>query len=98
MNFINNSNVEVYVEGWVSEIEGLTVNKIKTVKPGESILVQKSITGNWTISDTDFERIGELYDTPTSYKKIYYMIFNDTFKCEYIISNDKLINFTLHNL
>lgn len=98
MNFINNSNDEIIVQGWINEADGFVTNKFKKVKPGHKILVDKSMTGAWTISDKTFERIAELYDAPTSYKKIYYMIIDNRYKCECIINDEnKLLTFILNN-
>ncbi len=99
MNFINNSNVEVIVQGWfVNKTDSFVTNKFKKVKAGQKIFVDKSITGSWTISDQTFERIGELYDAPTSYKKIYYMITDKAYKCEYNINDEnKFLTFILNN-
>jgi len=54
MNFINNSDSDLFVEGWVTCMYGLDSAKLIKVRAGESQLIPKSNTDCWTIYDSKF--------------------------------------------
>ena len=74
MNFINNSSEDVLISYWVLKMEGLGTYITTTIKPGEKITC-KSLTDEWRITNTKYENIAEFYSKPTSYKQIYYDIY-----------------------
>ncbi len=86
MNFINNSSENVLISYWVLEMEGLGTYVTNTIKPGEKITC-KSLTDEWRITNTKYENIAEFYNKPTSYKQIYYDIWDDNFEGEYVYAN-----------
>lgn len=80
--FVNNTKNTVIVGYWVRRMEGLETLKDIVVKPKDMIFV-KSTTGVCYIFDSEYYRIGEYYDKPTTYKQVYYNIWNEDYDCEY---------------
>lgn len=94
MNFVNNSDSDLYVEGWVTCMYGLDSAKLIKVKAGESQLIPKSNTDCWTIYDSKYERVADLFGKPSTYKQCYYIINDVDYLCKYSISHEiELITF-----